>query len=100
MDEIMRDNAIENQKAIKPVFSNTFRVAYSETEFFVDYGFIIPEEKEMDDTAVNVLSKIVIPAERFSTLILSLFRAAVDYEKQFDKDIGFGTNNEKSQTEE
>jgi hypothetical protein len=97
MNDDVKGNSNVEQTVVKPVFSNMFRVAYSETEFFVDYGFTVPEEKDREDLMVNLVSKIVIPADRFSTLILSLFRAATEYEKQFNKDIGFGTNKDKSE---
>lgn len=36
---------------------------------------------------VDVVAKIVLPAEQMQSLIMSLINAAFDYEKTFDKEI-------------
>lgn len=66
-------------------YANTFRLGYTETEFFVDFGLIKPEKKEQ----VDLVTSVSFPTEKMQYLIVQLFRAALDYEEEFDKDIGF-----------
>ncbi|MGE5630722.1 MAG: DUF3467 domain-containing protein [Caulobacteraceae bacterium] len=75
-----------------PKYANTFRTSYTETEFNIDFGYQLPGEDQ-----INVVSKVAIPTKIFTKFIVTLFQTAIEYEKQFDTDIGFGSNKEGKQ---
>lgn len=70
------------------VYSNAFRISFTETEFTIDFGFVKPEIEKQDDN-IKIVSSVALPPERIETIILSLLKAAIDFEEQFDKNIGF-----------
>lgn len=76
----------------EPKYANTFRTSYTETEFNIDFGYQLPGEDQ-----IGIVSKVAIPTKIFTKLIVTLFQTATEYEKQFDTDIGFGSNNEDKQ---
>lgn len=77
-----------------PFYSNTFRVSFTETEFVLEFGLMIPDKDE-----INVGSKISLPTEKMLTLIMRLFQSARNYEDKYKKDIGFAIT-EEEETEE
>jgi len=66
-----------------PKYANTFRTSYSETEFNIDFGYQLPGEDK-----INVVSQVAIPTKIFTKFIVTLFKTATEYEKQFNIDIG------------
>jgi hypothetical protein len=73
-------------------YANTFRIGYTETEFFVDFGLVKPE----NERKVELISSISFPTEIMVEFILHLFNSALKYEKEFNKDLGFKKATEKS----
>lgn len=78
----------ENGNSVKPEYSNAFRFSFNETEFAIDYGITTPS-----DDNVKIVSKVIVPSDRMMDLVLGLFGIAQAYEKKFDRDLGFGGNN-------
>ncbi|SHK16206.1 hypothetical protein [Paramaledivibacter caminithermalis] len=77
---IRNDNV---DKTSKPIYANTFRLGFTETEFIIDFGFRI------DDDTVEELDTIAIPTKMMQNFILKLFGIARMYEKKFNTNIGF-----------
>lgn len=76
----------------KPELSNTFRVAFSEDTFLLDFGYMTETEK---DKTVQIVSRVVIPPKLLNRLMLSLFTAGEKYEKRYNKNIGFHNDNDE-----
>lgn len=77
-------------------YANTFRIGYTETEFFIDFGLIKPEKQRK----VELVSSISFPPEKMEDFILHLFNTALKYEEEFSKDLGFKKAMEESNENE
>jgi hypothetical protein len=82
---------MEENKNTNPIYSNSFRVNYTETDIFVDFGLLKPEP----ESDVELITSIVIPPDKLMDLLFSIFKAGVSYQKDFKKDIGFDFSNAK-----
>lgn len=71
----------------EPKYSNIFKIGYTETDFNIDFGFLVSGSDEKLE--INIVSKVVLPIEKLMQLVTSLFQSGVDYEDQFKKEIGF-----------
>lgn len=79
-------------------YSNTHKISFNETDLFIDYGSVVPDEE-----TIRINSKIAIPISTIQHFIVNLFIAAQEYEKQYNKDIGFGNikdNDESSKKQD
>ncbi|MDD2443600.1 MAG: hypothetical protein PHS52_03760 [Desulfotomaculaceae bacterium] len=75
----------EPEEIKEPRFINTYRIGFGEGSFAIDFGRIT----HIDSTKrqINVVSKIILSADQMQSLILSLIKAAFDYEQKFEKEI-------------
>lgn len=87
MDKESADvKVVKNESTEETKYSNTFRTGFSETEFFIDFGNVVPEK----ENEINLISRVAIPTQNMLKLVLTLFQTAREYEKKFDTDLGFG----------
>lgn len=87
----MAENTHDNIKINEPEDikvsrnANTFRISYSETDMFIDFGFlkeINPEQKE-----IEIVAKVALPVLRIKDLIGSLIDVSRQYDTAYDVDL-------------
>ncbi len=85
VDPVITESIIEEAKT--PKYSNTVRVSYTEKDFTVDFGHIT--QVTQTEYHVDIVSRITVAPETVKDVILSLFSAGVDYDKEFGGKLGF-----------
>lgn len=78
-------NSTQEKSDIMPKYADSFRVGFSETEIFLDFGVVSPDEKN----TIILVDRVYFSAERVKDLIGVLLNGAIMFEREHDKNIGF-----------
>ncbi len=70
-----------------PKTANTWRIATDEENFIIEFGF---RENKNEDAEIKVISSNMVAIKLLKNFIMALISAAIDYEKEFNKDLGMG----------
>lgn len=75
----------EPEEIREPRNADTFNIGLSEGFFNINFGKY--EALEKDKLKINVVSRVIISDTELLPLVISLFEAALKYEKDYNKEI-------------
>lgn len=77
------------EKQTAPVYSNVFKIVSQENTIILNFAYIDnPDSDKINDEDITYVKKVVIHPKVLQELILSLYKAGIDYKKSYEKDIG------------
>lgn len=77
---------------MKPQYSNTVKIAFSEKDFSIDFGQLARVSEE--EFHVDVVSRVVIAPDALKEILVGLLRAGIDYDTEYGNKLGFLSDKE------